>query len=99
MATLGLALTVSPQLLISLIMEPPDEEHASTLTRADFEAHEAAGLTAVVIVLIHWLWSLMGKADGGLSHLFPWSGAARSEVKADRAAACRVWCTAWDSWR
>lgn len=80
---LGLALTVSLQLLISLIMEPPDEEHASTLARAAFEAHEAVGVAAVLIVLAHWLWSVMGKADGGLAHLFPWSGAAWGVVKAD----------------
>jgi cytochrome b561 len=78
-----MALTVSLQLLISLIMEPPDEEHASALARAAFEAHEAVGLTAVVIVVIHWLWSMLAKADGGLAHLFPWSGAAWAEVKTD----------------
>jgi cytochrome b561 len=82
---LGLALTVSLQLLISLVMEPPDEEHAGALARAAFEAHEAVGLTAVVIVVLHWLWSATGKADGGLAHLFPWSGAAWVEVKTDVA--------------
>ena len=80
---IGLALTVSLQLLISLVMEPPDEEHATALARAAFEAHEAVGVTAVLIVLVHWLWSAMGKADGGLAHLFPWSGSAWTVVKAD----------------
>jgi len=79
----GMALTVSLQLMISLVMEPPDEEHASELARAAFEAHEAVGLAAVAIILIHWLWSMAGKADGGLAHLFPWGGAAGAEVKAD----------------
>lgn len=81
----GLALTVSLQLLISLVMEPPDKEHATALARAAFEAHEAVGLTAVLIVLIHWLWSAVGRSDGGLAHLFPWNGAAWAEVKADIA--------------
>lgn len=82
---IGLALTVSLQLLISLVMEPPDEEHATALARAAFEAHEAVGLAAVLIVVVHWLWSTIGKADGGLAHLFPWSGSAWAEVKADIA--------------
>lgn len=82
---LGLALTVSLQLLISLVMAPPDEEHAGALARAAFDVHEVVGLTAVVIVVLHWLGSAMGKADGGLAHLFPWSGAAWMAVKADVA--------------
>ena len=80
---IGLALTVSLQLLISLVMEPPDEENASALARAAFEAHEVVGLAAVAIVLAHWLWSAMARADGGLAHLFPWRGAALAQVKAD----------------
>lgn len=80
---MGMALTVTLQLMISLVMEPPDEEHAGALARAAFEAHEAVGLAAVLIVALHWLWSVLGKGDGGLSHLFPWAGAARAEVMAD----------------
>ncbi|MEJ2650708.1 MAG: cytochrome b/b6 domain-containing protein [Gammaproteobacteria bacterium] len=80
---MGLAVTVTLQLAISLIMEPPDEESASAMARAAFEAHEAVGLAAVIVVLAHWLWSLSSRRDGGLAHLFPWSGAAWAEVKAD----------------
>lgn len=80
---MGLALTVTLQLAISLIMEPPDEKSASALARAAFEAHEAVGIAAVIIVLAHWLWSLSSRADGGLVRLFPWSGSAWREVKSD----------------
>jgi cytochrome b561 len=80
---MGLALTVTLQLAISLIMEPPDEESASTVARAAFEAHEAVGIAAVIIVLAHWLWVLASRADGGLAHLFPWTGSAWAEVKQD----------------
>ena len=80
---MGLALTVTLQLAISLIMEPPDEKSASVLARAAFEAHEAVGIAAVIIVLAHWLWSLSSRADGGLVRLFPWSGLAWREVKND----------------
>ena len=80
---MGLALTVTLQLAISLIMEPPDEKSASALARAAFEAHEAVGIAAVIIVVAHWLWSLSSRADGGLLRLFPWSGSAWREVKSD----------------
>jgi cytochrome b561 len=80
---MGLALTVTLQLAISLIMEPPDEKSASALARAAFEAHEVVGIAAVIIVLAHWLWSLSSRADGGLARLFPWSGSPWLEVKSD----------------
>jgi cytochrome b561 len=80
---MGLALTVTLQLAISLIMEPPDEKSASAVARAAFEAHEVVGIAAVIIVLAHWLWSLSSRADGGLARLFPWSGSAWLEVKSD----------------
>lgn len=80
---IGLALTVSLQLAISLLMEPPDEESATALARAAFEAHEFVGMAALIIVLAHWGWSLMSHADGGLTHLFPWTGDAWGRVKAD----------------
>jgi cytochrome b561 len=82
---LGLAVTVTLQLAISLIMEPPDEKDASAVAHAAFEAHEAVGIAAVVVVLAHWLWTLSSRADGGLARLFPWSGPAWQEVKADVA--------------
>lgn len=80
---MGLALTVTLQLALSLIMEPPDEKSASAVARAAFEAHEAVGVAAVIIVLVHWLWTLSSRADGGLVRLFPWNGAAWVEVKSD----------------
>lgn len=81
----GLALTVTLQLAISLIMEPPDKKSATAVARAAFEAHEVVGIAAVIIVLVHWLWTLSSRADGGLARLFPWSGLARAEVKSDVA--------------
>ena len=80
---IGMALTVSFQLAISLIMEAPDEESASQMARAAFEAHEMVGMAAVLIVMAHWIWSISSQADGGLARLFPWGGAALAEVKND----------------
>lgn len=82
---MGIALTVSLQLAISLIMAPPDEESAPAIAHAAFEAHEAVGIAAVIVVLGHWLWTAAGRADGGLAHLFPWGGSAWVEVKNDMA--------------
>ncbi len=80
---IGLAATVTLQLTISLLMEAPDEESASALARAAFEAHEVVGITALLIVLAHWLWTLRNRAEHGLARLFPWRGAAWAEVKSD----------------
>ena len=68
---MAMAFTVSLQLLLSLVMAPPDEERASTLARLAFEAHEWVGLVAAVVVIFHWLWSALSLQDGGLAHLFP----------------------------
>ncbi len=77
---LGLVITVTAQLGISLVMAPPDEEQASTLGAAAFEAHEILGMSALVIVLLHWLWTVVKQADGGVANLFPWFGKARGQV-------------------
>lgn len=80
---MGMALTVSLQLGISLLMAAPDKENASKFAHTAFEAHEIVGMTALVIILAHWFWSLTNQADGGLARLFPWRGAALAEVKHD----------------
>ncbi len=80
---MGMALTVSLQLGISLLMAAPDAENASKFAHAAFEAHEVVGMTALFIILAHWFWSLTNQSDGGLTRLFPWRGAALAEVKHD----------------
>ena len=80
---MGMAITVSLQLFVSLVMEAPDEKDASDLAQAAFEVHEVIGMAALLIVVLHWLWSLSSQADGGIARLFPWGGAALAEVKAD----------------
>jgi len=79
---LGLVATVSAQLFISLVMDEPDEIE-SALGSALFEAHEIIGLTALAIVLMHWIWAAFNQADGGLKHLFPWGRQGRQQVKND----------------
>ncbi|HED39792.1 MAG TPA: cytochrome b/b6 domain-containing protein [Chromatiales bacterium] len=83
---LGLVATVTAQLALSLLMESPDEANISALAAATFEAHEVIGMAALLIVLMHWGWSLTNQIDGGLKHLFPWFGSARREVVGDLKA-------------
>ena len=78
----GLVLTVSAQLFISLIMTSPDDT-GSAFSKLAFEAHEIVGLTALGIVLLHWIWSIYGHSDGGIKHLLPVSKQARQQVLED----------------
>lgn len=86
----GLALTVTVQLLISLVMEEPHGEHArSALESGAFEVHEWVGMAALAIVLLHWLWSLLSHGGAGLGHLFPWGAGGRARVLAELRAILR----------
>jgi len=77
---LGLVLTVTLQLLISLVMVAPDHQGGQWGKMA-FELHEIVGLTALGIVVLHWIWSIMEHVKGGgLGHLFPWRADARQQV-------------------
>src|SRR3569623_2298145 len=80
---IGLAVTASLQRAFSLIMSPPDKETATACARTAFVAHEVGGMSALAIVLMHWFWSGVGRAEGGRAHLFPWTGAAWARVKGD----------------
>jgi cytochrome b561 len=81
---LGLVLTVTAQLFISLVMEPPGEDDGATaLAKQAYELHEAVGLAALAIVLLHWLSSLLQQGGANLRHLFPWGVQGRVEVMKD----------------
>ena len=80
---MGMASLVTLQLFISLVMEAPDEEGAAGLGHAAFEVHEMVGFAAVIVVFLHWVWSLRDQTGGGIRHLFPWRGEGWAAVKAD----------------
>jgi cytochrome b561 len=82
---LGLALAVTTQLGLSLVMAAPDahHQHPTALEANTFEAHEWVGMAALAIVLAHWLWSAFADKGIGLSHLFPWSLQGRREIASD----------------
>jgi len=79
---IGLVLTISAQLLISLIMSAPDDK-GTAVSKLAYEMHEIVGLTALAIVVLHWGWSIFSQADGGLTHLFPVSKQSRQLVIKD----------------
>lgn len=78
---LGLALTVSLQLLNSLLLEAPEPDRPLTGFEAlIFHSHEWLGMAALTIVLLHWAWSLWGMGGIGIRHLFPWSAPDRAAI-------------------
>lgn len=81
---LGLAVTVTIQLLVSLFMTPPGSSEAQTATtQAGFVVHKWVGMAALIIVLAHWLWTVMSSGKEGLAHLFPWGRNGRREIGSD----------------
>jgi len=81
---LGMVLTISANLLISEIMAEPDDR-GTEIGKMLYQAHEIIGLSALVIVLLHWAWSLASYRDGNLAHLFPWLFEGMDQVWRDMA--------------
>jgi len=82
----GLALGITLQLALSLVMESPepDEPAITGIAAATFEVHENVGMVVLAILVLHWLWQLSGHTLHGLGHLFPWfSASGRAAVVAD----------------
>lgn len=69
----GIALGVSTQLMVSLIMDEPKPGRPFTgLGAAAFEVHETTGLIIATLLLLHWLALFSGHIPIGFGHLFPW---------------------------
>ncbi|MGH8398540.1 MAG: cytochrome b/b6 domain-containing protein [Gammaproteobacteria bacterium] len=71
-----LAIGVTAQLFIGSFMHSPHPGHPDTL---GFEIHEILGATILVLIILHWLWSLTHPNEG-LRHLFPWTRAGMLNV-------------------
>lgn len=69
-----LALAVTHQLLVSLVMEEPEAGEAEGLL---FELHETVGLATLGILLAFWLWTLARRGETPLGALFPWLSSGR----------------------
>lgn len=71
----GIALGITAQLGLSLVMEAPDDQDEVLVTGLPlqlFEAHEYIGMALLALLVLHWLWSLSGHIEGGFGQLFPW---------------------------
>lgn len=79
---LGLVITVTAQLLLSLVMSEPGHKNG-ILGHYAYEMHEVIGLTALAIVLIHWAWSMLSKQEGGIKRFFPIGAQGRALVVED----------------
>jgi cytochrome b561 len=81
----GLALGITLQLALSLVMEHSEPDKPATgIAAATFEVHENVGMVVLAILVLHWLWQLTGHTLHGLGHLFPWFSAnGRAAVMAD----------------
>ncbi len=44
------------------------------------EIHEWAGMTTLAVVLVHWLWSILGAGTAGVRHLSPWDSAGCRQI-------------------
>lgn len=70
---LGIALGVTLQMMLSLVMEAPEPRHpVAGLEASVFEVHESVGLLVFGLLLLHWLFLLSGHIPLGMGHLFPW---------------------------
>ena len=81
----SVAITVSLQLFVSLVMERPEpDEQVSAMADFFWEVHESVGVVAVLAIVLHWLWLFISK-DTGFHHLFPWGKAGRNQIMQDIA--------------
>lgn len=83
---LSIAVTITLQLVLSLLMESPRPHHARTLLQSTgYELHEIVGLTVLALLVMHWLIFLSGNAYKGLGHFFPWFSRQRRQALWDEA--------------
>ena len=79
----SVAITVTGQLFVSLLMERPEpDEHVSAFAAFFWEVHETLGVVAVLAIILHWLW-LFKATDTGFHHLFPWGKNQRPKIMED----------------
>lgn len=71
-----IALTISFQLIVSLVMEAPKADRPMNQAGAFwFEWHEWVGLAAMAVLLTSWIYRLANFKREGQGQLFPWMNA------------------------
>jgi cytochrome b561 len=76
----SLALSIVTQLLSSLVMQIPRPGKVMVITALGsetFQVHRLMGIIVLIILFIHWGWTLGGHLPDGLAHLFPWNSKER----------------------
>jgi cytochrome b561 len=90
----GIALGVSAQLALSVFMDAPDDKDeilAQGIPLLMFNAHANIGMAVLVLLVLHWLWSITGHVQDGFGHLFPWFSKQRiSDVMAETGEAFKL---------
>jgi cytochrome b561 len=77
-----LAIAISHQLFVSLIMQVP--RPTGIAANSAFIFHQYGGLFSLAVVLLFWLWTLIRHQETSLASLLPWfSRANRSLVLED----------------
>ncbi|GBL46449.1 hypothetical protein SFMTTN_2263 [Sulfuriferula multivorans] len=72
-----IALTITFQLIVSLVMEHPANKRPMSQAGAFwFEWHEWVGLAAMAVLLVSWIYRLANFKREGQGQLFPWTNAA-----------------------
>jgi hypothetical protein len=76
-----LALSVTHQLFISLVMVVPQDNRPGDIL---FSLHQNVGLATFAIILTYWSWLALRRSDRGAGALFPWfSKSARTALVND----------------
>ncbi|ODN42356.1 cytochrome b/b6 domain-containing protein [Piscirickettsia litoralis] len=80
----GMAATITFQLISSLFMEAPAPNSNNFTGTSAFTLHMYAGLIAVIIIVLHWIWSTVDKKGiSSFNHLFPWGKSGRQAIYQD----------------
>ncbi len=74
-----LAIAVTAQLLVGSLMHSPEPGEPDSL---GFLSHEVIGTLALVLLVIHWFWSVT-HPDEGIRHQFPWTRTGMQRVASD----------------
>ena len=91
-----LALTITFQLLVSLVMDHPDTDRSMSQAGALwFKWHEWVGLVAIAVLLANWIYRLVNFRREGQARLFPWFNTkGRSQLLVElRQALTLKWTT------
>lgn len=76
-----LALSITHQLLISLVMEEPHPPRRPIET--PFQLHAWVGVASFGIVMAFWLWTLARRSEAGIGAFVPWFSASRRRAILD----------------